>query len=173
MVDEIIFFSSATYALNILALSLKNHLEKGDKIYLTYLEHSSNFYPWQALAQEKGAKLDFLPLNEKFTIDIEQLPNYIDRNTKIVSFFHVSNSLGIINPVEEITKKIKKINPNCLVVLDACQSISHLPINVNKWRVDALVFSGHKVYGPTGIGVLWLKKNGGKKYHTCYEGVEK
>ena len=110
----------------------KKDLEKGDKIYLTYLEHSSNFYPWQALAQEKGAKLDFLPLNEKFTIDIKQLPNYIDRNTKIVSFFHVSNSLGIINPVEEITKKIKEINPNCLVVLDACQSISHLPINVNK-----------------------------------------
>ena len=130
LVDEIIFFSSATYALNILALSLKNHLEKGDKIYLTYLEHSSNFYPWQALAQEKGAKLDFLPLNEKFTIDIKQLPNYIDRNTKIVSFFHVSNSLGIINPVQEITKRIKKINPNCLVIIDACQSIVHLPIDV-------------------------------------------
>ena len=161
--EEIIFLPSTTYSLNILALSLKNYLEERDKIALTHLEHSSNCYPWQAIAQERLAKVDFLPLNEDFVIDTSKLENYIDQKTKIVSFSHLSNSLGIINPVKEITEKIRKINPNCLVIVDACQSIAHLPINVKEWNIDALVFSGHKVYGPTGIGVLWLKKEVGQK----------
>lgn len=128
--EEINFLPSATYALNILALSCKNYWERGEKIFLTYLEHSSNLYPWQAVAREKEVELDFLPLNEQFTIDIEQLPNYIDKQTKLVSFSHVSNSLGTINPVAKITQKIKKINPDCLVILDACQSIIQIPIDV-------------------------------------------
>nr|CAG8476614.1 5887_t:CDS:2 [Entrophospora candida] len=161
--EEIIFLPSTTYSLNILALSLKNYLEKEDKIALTHLEHSSNCYPWQSIAQEKEAKVVFLPLNKELTIDINSLDKYLDQKTKIISFSHMSNSLGVINPVKEITKKIKKIKPNCLVMLDACQSIAHLPINVQEWGIDALVFSGHKVYGPTGIGVLWLKKELGKK----------
>jgi len=115
-----------------LALSLKNYLKEGDKIALTHLEHSSNCYPWQAIAQEKLAKVDFLPLNKDFMIDTNKLENYIDQKTKIVSFSHLSNSLGIINPVKEITEKIRKINPNCLVIVDACQSIAHLPINVKE-----------------------------------------
>jgi cysteine desulfurase/selenocysteine lyase len=115
-----------------LALSLKNYLEERDKIALTHLEHSSNCYPWQAIAQERLAKVDFLPLNEDFVIDTSKLENYIDQKTKIVSFSHLSNSLGIINPVKEITEKIRKINPNCLVIVDACQSIAHLPINVKE-----------------------------------------
>ncbi|CAI2162442.1 10714_t:CDS:2 [Funneliformis geosporum] len=119
--EEIIFLPSTTYSLNILTLSLKNYLEKGEKIALTHLEHSSNCYPWQSIAQEKEAQIDFLPLNKNFTIDFNELENYIDRKTKIVSFSHMSNSLGVINPVKEITKKIKKINPNCLVIIDACQ----------------------------------------------------
>lgn len=160
--EEIIFFPSTTYSLNILALSLKNYLQRRDKIFLTHLEHSSNCYPWQAIAQEKGAQVDFLPLNKNFTIDTNKLENYIDKKTKIVSFSHMSNSLGVINPVAKITQKIKEINPNCLVIIDACQSIAHLPINVKKWNIDALVFSGHKVYGPTGIGILWLKKELGE-----------
>src|SRR2546423_8071049 len=152
--EEIIFFPSTTYSLNILALSLKNFLQKGDKIFLTHLEHSSNCYPWQAIAQEKAVQVDFLSLTKNFVIDIDKLENYIDKKTKMVSFSHMSNSLGIINPIAKITKKIKEINPNCLVIIDACQSIAHLPIDVKKWNIDALVFSGHKVYGPTGIGVL-------------------
>src|SRR6185312_1437932 len=130
--EEIIFLPSTTYSLNILALSLKNYLERGDKIFLTHLEHSSNCYPWQAIAQEKGIQIDFLPLNKDFTIVIDKLENYIDQKTKIVIFSHLSNSLGVINPVKEITKKIKKINPNCLIIIDACQSIAHLPINVKE-----------------------------------------
>ena len=161
--EEVIFFPSTTYSLNILALSLKKFLQKGDKIFLTHLEHSSNCYPWQAIAQEKGVQVDFLPLTKSFIVDIKKLDNYIDKKTKIVSFSHMSNSLGTINLIEKITKKIKEINPNCLVIIDACQSIAHLSIDVKKWNIDALVFSGHKIYGPTGIGVLWLKEEFGKK----------
>lgn len=161
--EEIIFSPSTTYSLNILALSLKNCLEKGDKIFLTHLEHSSNCYPWQSVAQEKEAKVIFLPLNKEFTIDINALDKHIDKKTKIVSFVHMSNSLGVINPIAKITKKIKKISPDCLVIVDTCQSIAHLPIDVKEWKIDALVFSGHKVYGPTGIGVLWIKKKIGEK----------
>jgi len=102
-------------------------------------------------------------LNKEFTIDIDKLDKHVNQKTKIVSFIHVSNSLGIINPVAEITKKVKEINPECLVILDACQSIVHVPINVEKWNIDALVLSGHKVYGPTGVGVLWVKKTLGEK----------
>lgn len=156
--EEISFVPSATYAFNILALSCQKFLEAGDKIFLTHLEHSSNLCPWQAIAQEKGLEVDFLPLNENLIIDVSQLPNYIDKKTKIVSFFHVSNSLGTINPVAEITQRIKQINPNCLIILDACQSITYTSTDIHEWNIDALVFSGHKVYGPTGIGVLWLKK---------------
>jgi len=123
---------SATYALNILALSLKNYLQKGDQICLTYLEHSSNLYPWQAIAKEKKAVIDYWPLNKKFTIDINKLDKHISKKTKIVSFAHVSNSLGVINSVAEITQKIKKINPECLVILDACQSIAHVSIEAKK-----------------------------------------
>jgi len=161
--EEIIFLPSTTYSLNVLALSLKNYLAKGDKIFLTYLEHSSNCYSWQAIAQEKGVELGFLPLNKDFIIDANNLDKCIDKKTKIVSFVHLSNSLGVINPVRKIAAKIKQINPNCLVIIDACQSIAHLPIDVKEWGIDALVFSGHKVYGPTGIGILWIKKELGRK----------
>ncbi|RHZ37634.1 aminotransferase class V-fold PLP-dependent enzyme [endosymbiont GvMRE of Glomus versiforme] len=173
-VEEISFLPSTTHALNILALSLKNHLQKGDRICLTYLEHSSNLHPWQAIAKEKKAIVDFLPLNKEFTIDISKLDKYIDKKTKIVSFVHVSNSLGVINPAAEITKKIKEINPECLVILDACQSVIHVPINVAEWNIDALALSGHKVYGPTGIGVLWIKKELGEKLpHLLWGGGKK
>jgi cysteine desulfurase/selenocysteine lyase len=160
--EEIIFLPSTTYSFNLLSLSLKEYLKKGDKICLTYSEHSSNCYPWQAIAQKKEAKVEFLDLNQDFTIDINNLNKLIDKKTKIVSFSHMSNSLGVINPIAEIVEKIKEINPNCLIIIDACQSIAHLPINVKEWNIDALVFSGHKVYGPTGIGILWIKKELGK-----------
>jgi cysteine desulfurase / selenocysteine lyase len=162
-IEEIVFLPSTTYSLNILALSLENYLEKGDRIFLTHLEHSSNCYPWQAIAQKKGVQVEFLPLTKNFTIDVDKLEKCVDKKTKIVSFVHVSNNLGVVNPVQEIAKRVKIMNPNCLVIIDACQSIAHLPINVKEWEIDALVFSGHKVYGPTGIGVLWLKKELGQK----------
>jgi len=156
--EEIFFLPSATYSLNILSFSLENILKKNDKILLTFLEHSSNIFPWQSIAKKKKAKIEFLKLNENFIIDLEILKKKIDKNVKIVSFFHVSNSFGSTNPVEKITKIIKKNNPKCIIILDACQSISYYKINVKKMKIDALVFSAHKIYGPTGIGVLWIKK---------------
>jgi len=130
--QEIIFLPSTTYAFNILALSLKKNLQKGDKIFLTHLEHSSNCYPWQAIIDQKEIEVNFLPLNEKFVIDVNFLDKYIDKKTKIVSFSHMSNSLGTFQAIAKITKIIKEINPDCLVIIDACQSIAHLPINVKK-----------------------------------------
>jgi len=161
--EEIIFLPSSTYALNILALSLENFVEKDDQIALSYLEHSSNFYPWQALAKKKKTKIIFLPLKEDLVIDNQKLSAYITSRTKIVALTHLTNNLGIINPIAKIAKKIKKINPRCLIIVDAAQSIAHLPINVQEWNIDALIFSGHKVYGPTGIGILWLKADLGRK----------
>lgn len=161
--EEVIFLPSTTYALNILALSLKNYLQKGDQICLTYLEHSANLHPWQAIAKERGIIIDYLPLSKELTIDIDKLNKRVGKKTKLIGFVHVSNSLGVINSAAKITQKIKKINPECLVILDACQSIIHVPIDVENWNIDALVLSGHKVYGPTGIGVLWIKKELGEK----------
>lgn len=160
--EEIIFFPSATYAFNILALSCEDYLKKGDNILLTYLEHSSNIFPWQAVAKKKKVFIKYLPLTTEFTIDINQINKLVDYRTKIVSFFHVSNSLGTINQVAEIAQKIKKINPNCRIILDACQSIVNIPIEAKKWNLDALIFSAHKAYGPTGLGILWLKKDFGE-----------
>ncbi|MDR1670525.1 MAG: aminotransferase class V-fold PLP-dependent enzyme [Spiroplasmataceae bacterium] len=172
--EEIIFFPSTTYSLNILALSLDNRLKEGDKICLTYLEHSSNLYPWEAIIQRKKLQLSFLPLDRSFTIDIEKLDEIIDKKTKIVSFFHTSNSLGSTNSVSKIAKKIKELSPNCLIIIDACQSVAHSPIDVKEWNIDALVFSGHKVYGPTGIGVLWIKKELAEKMpHILWGGGKK
>ena len=111
--EEIVFFPSATYALNILALSLKNDCQKGDKILLTHLEHSSNCYPWQTIAQEQNAQVEFLSLNEKLTVDLNLLSKHINQKVKIVSLVHLSNSMGTINPVKEIAQKIKVLNPNC------------------------------------------------------------
>ncbi|CAG8558187.1 330_t:CDS:10 [Ambispora leptoticha] len=136
--EEIIFFPSTTYSLNILALSLKNSLQKGDKIFLTHLEHSSNCYPWQAIAQEREVQVDFLPLTKNFVTDIDKLEKCIDKKTKIVSFSHMSNSLGTINPVAKITQKIKEINPNCLVIIDACQKNDFLLPLTQKFEVGTL-----------------------------------
>ncbi|CAG8645915.1 3339_t:CDS:2, partial [Racocetra fulgida] len=123
----VVFLPSTTYALNILALSLKVHLQAGDRICLAYLEHSANLHPWQDLAQEKGVIIDYLPLNKEVTIDIDKLNNILIKKPKY-------NSLGVINPITEITKKIKEINPKCLVIIDACQSIIHVPIEVENGK---------------------------------------
>lgn len=160
---EVVFMPSTTYSLNILALSIFELIKKGDSILITKLEHSSNVYPWMEICKKKGAELDYLPLNNKFEIDKKEVAKMISNNTKVVSFSHVSNSVGSLNNILEITKIIKNKSPECFIIIDACQSIANETINVNKWLIDALVFSAHKVYGPTGIGVLWIKEESEKK----------
>lgn len=155
--SEAVFTPSATYSFNLLALACKSWLKKGDEIGLTYLEHSSNYYPWKSLAEEIGIKIIFLPLTPTGQINLSKLKKCINSHTKIISFFFVSNSLGTINPVFKISKIVKKKNPDCLIVVDACQSIiCNQEILVNEWEVDVLIFSPHKMYGPTGLGVMWI-----------------
>lgn len=151
--EEIIFTSGTTEGLNFLAQTLKNGLKKGDEIVLTEMEHHSNIVPWQKIVEETGAVIRFIPVKE-YELDLKK--GTITKKTKIVSVVHMSNMLGTINPVGEIVKMAHNVGAICIV--DAAQSVPHMPIDVKKMDVDFLVFSGHKMLGPTGIGVLYGKK---------------
>ena len=161
--SEISFIPSATYGLNILALSVCDFIKNDDLILITKLEHSSNIYPWINICNKKGAKIDYFDLNEQFQIDEKKIAERISKKVKVVSFSHVSNNVGSLNNVYVISNIIKKKNPDCFIIIDASQSISSELIDVRECQIDALVFSAHKVYGPTGIGVLWVKSESEKK----------
>lgn len=156
--EEIIFTKNATESLNLIAKTLgKKILKKGDKVVLAITEHHSNIVPWLELKKEIGIKLSYIPLDENGDFDIETAKKYLsEKNVKILSFAHASNALGTILPIEEIIKaaKINKV----ITIVDAAQSVAHIPIDVQKLGCDFLVFSGHKMYGPTGIGVVWGRK---------------
>jgi cysteine desulfurase/selenocysteine lyase len=153
--NEIVFTSGATDALNIVAYSYgRAFLQEGDEIILTVAEHHSNLVPWQIIAAEKGLTLKFVNLLDG-ELDLEHLQSLLSEKTKILSFQHVSNVLASINPVAEIVSMVRQRSPHCKVVLDACQSVPHMPINVASLGVDFLAASGHKMCGPTGIGFLW------------------
>ena len=156
--EEIIFTRGATEAINLVASSYGDiNINPGDEILITHLEHHSNIVPWQILCQKKSAKLVVAPINDKGEIEIEEFFKLLSPRTKLVAVSHVSNSLGTINPIEDIIKsaRILKIP----VLIDAAQSIQHLPIDVQLIDCDFLVASGHKMYAPTGIGFLYAKKN--------------
>lgn len=151
--EEIIFTKGTTESLNLLAYTLTKSLKKGDEIILTEMEHHSNIVPWTQLAKEKGVKIKVVPI-KNYKLDLKQFkPN---KKTKIVSLTHISNVLGTINPIKKIIKLSHKYK--ALVIIDAAQSISHLKIDVKDLDCDFLAFSGHKMFGPTGIGVLYGKK---------------
>lgn len=153
--NEIIFTSGTTHGMNLLSRGLCKNLKAGDNIVLTRYEHHANLVPWQEYARENGIELRFIEL-KNFELDLDSAKNLIDQNTKIVSFGLVSNVLGTIAPVKEIIGLAK--NVAALTVVDAAQALAHMPINVHELDCDFLVFSGHKIYGPTGIGVLYGKK---------------
>lgn len=153
--NEIIFTSGTTHGLNFLASSLGKNLKKGDNIVLTQLEHHANLVPWQMVAKERGVELRFIEL-ENFDVKGESTKNLIDKNTKIVSFSLVSNALGTIILANEIIDEAKKVGAT--TVVDAAQAMAHMGLDVKVIDCDFLVFSGHKMYGPTGIGVLYGKK---------------
>jgi cysteine desulfurase / selenocysteine lyase len=168
MPPEIVFTRNATESLNFAAYAFSNSTElhragvsvdprfvlgEGDEILITEMEHHANLVPWQQLALKTGATLRWLPLGPGGRLDLTELDDYFTERTKVFSFVHQSNILGTINPVATLVRKAKEVG--ALVVLDACQSIPHMPMALPETGADLVAWSGHKMLGPTGIGVLW------------------
>jgi cysteine desulfurase/selenocysteine lyase len=155
--EEIVFTRGATDGINLVARSLGDLVvSEGDEILVTALEHHSNLVPWQMLAQRKKAKLIIAPIDSFGDVDLEAFEKLLSDKTRIVSFTHISNAIGTVNPIEEMVKIARRYEVYILV--DGAQGAPHLPINVVESDVDFYVFSGHKLYGPTGVGVLYGKK---------------
>ena len=153
--EEIIFTRGATEAINIVALSWTQRLQPGDEIVLSVMEHHSNLVPWQLAAQRTGAKLRFVNLTSTQEFDIDHYRSLLSTSTKLVAISHASNVLGTINPIEEIISEAH--NVGAVVFLDACQSVPHMPVDVQAMDADFIAASGHKMCGPTGIGFLYGK----------------
>ncbi len=152
-VNEVVFTRNTTEAINLVASSWgKANLKSGDEIIISAMEHHANIVPWQLI---DGVKIKVVPLMKDGTLDFEAFENMLSDRTKLVSIVHVSNALGTINPVTKIVKKAKAFNGDIMVLVDASQSIVHGGVDVREIGCDFLVFTGHKLYGPTGVGVLW------------------
>ncbi len=155
--EEIIFTRNTTESLNLLAYSLGlNELKKGDKVVVTRFEHHSNLVPWQQITRKVGAKLEFIEITDDGRLDMESAEKIIDDNTKIVSIVHMSNALGTILPVKEVSKLAKE--HGAYMIADGAQSAPHMKIDVKDLGVDFFAFSGHKMLAPMGIGVLFGKQ---------------
>ena len=150
---EVVFTRNTTESLNLLAYTLGARLRPGDEIVLTTAEHHSNLVPWQLVTQRTGAVLRFIELNDDQQIDVDTARAAITASTRIVSIVHMSNVLGSVAPVAEISEMARSVGAT--MIADAAQSAPHLPIDVNDLGVDYLAFSAHKMLGPTGVGVLW------------------
>ncbi|WP_116113933.1 SufS family cysteine desulfurase [Austwickia chelonae] len=168
---EVVFTKSATESLNLVAYALGNAqaqgaldgvpeerarqlaLGPGDEICVTEMEHHANLVPWQELARRTGATLRWIPLGADGRLDLSTLDEVVNQRTKVLSFTHVSNVLGTVNPVAELAARARQVG--ALIVMDACQSVPHLPMDVATLDVDFVAFSGHKMLGPMGLGVLW------------------
>jgi len=158
--EQIVFTKGATESLNLVAYAMGNAepgtrfaLTSKDKIVVTEMEHHANLIPWQQLAGRTGAQLSWFEVTPDGRLDLSNINSVITENTKVVALTHQSNVLGTINPLKAIVARAHEVG--AVVVLDACQSAPHMPINVTELDVDFLVFSGHKALGPTGVGVLW------------------
>ena len=156
--NQIIFTKGTTDGINIVASSwAENQLKKGDEILITTMEHHSNIVPWQMLCEKLGTKLIVSPINKNGEIIMNEFESLINARTKLIALTHVSNTLGTINPIEEITLLAKE--NNCKILIDAAQSIPHFKVDVSSFDCDFLVFSGHKIFAPTGVGILYVKED--------------
>lgn len=177
--DEIIFTRGTTESINLVAAGIGKTLATGDSVVATIMEHHSNFVPWQQRALGKNIDLPagkagfrIWNLGEDGKLDLKELDKLITRRTKILAITAVSNVLGTINPISQICQIVKRINPACLVVVDAAQAVPHMPVEVKNWGADFVAFSGHKMLGPTGIGVLWGKTELLEELHPYQYGGE-
>ena len=154
---EIIFTKGTTDSINLVAASFgKKHLKKGDEIIISNMEHHSNIVPWQMICEEKEAVLKVIPINDKGELLMDEFKKLLSPKTKFVSITHVSNTLGTINPVKEIIKLAKEAG--ALVLIDGAQAVPHTKIDVQELNCDFYAFSGHKMFGPTGVGILYGKE---------------
>jgi cysteine desulfurase/selenocysteine lyase len=151
--SEVVFTRGATEALNLVAAGLGAGLSEGDEVLLTEMEHHANIVPWHFLRERKGVVLRFAPIREDGALDLEALERMISPRTRVVSLVHMSNVLGTVNPVTKVAALARAAG--AITVVDACQSVVHAPLDVSALGADFVAFSGHKLYGPTGIGVLW------------------
>ncbi|MCX7881390.1 MAG: SufS family cysteine desulfurase [Patescibacteria group bacterium] len=163
--NEVVFTRNTTESINLVAYSLgRKIIDEGDEIVTTVMEHHSNFVPWQILALETGAIFKIIDIKDDGSLNLNfqsgnlDLDEVITKKTKILALTYTSNVLGTINPLKEIIEKAKKINPKIIIVVDAAQSAPHLKIDVKDLRGDFVAFSSHKMLGPTGVGVLWGRK---------------
>lgn len=153
---EVILTKGTTDSINLVASSFGETLQKGDEILISYMEHHSNIVPWQMLCERKGLTLKVIPIHDNGELNLEEFEKLLTEKTKLLSITHVSNTLGTINPVNYLVAKAHAVGAK--VLLDGAQSIQHFPINVQELNCDFFAFSGHKVFGPTGVGVLYGKK---------------
>ena len=156
--SEIIFTKGTTESINLIAHCFgKINISEGDEIVITQMEHHSNIVPWQMLCEEKKAVLKYIPINQAGELILEDLPKLITAKTKLVAFTHISNTLGTINPVKEMVQRIRSLS-SAAILIDGAQAVPHLKPDVQDLDCDFYVFSGHKLFGPTGVGILYAKE---------------
>ena len=173
---EVIFTKGTTESINLVAYALTNQIKSGDEIIISHLEHHSNIVPWQMLCERTGAILKVIPIDENGILQLDIFENLLNEKTKLVSVNHVSNALGVINPIEEIIALTRKLS-NALVLIDGAQSVPHFKVDVQHLECDFYVFSGHKMYAAMGTGILYGKEQilnnlnpflgGGEMIATC------
>ncbi len=157
---EIVFTKNATESINLIAQSWgRAHLKPADEIILTEMEHHANIVPWQLLAAEIGFKIKTVPVLENGTLDLSLLPSLLTDKTKFFGLIHISNALGVINPVDKIIRHVRAFNPDIKILIDGSQGVVHSPVNVSAMDADFFCFTGHKLYGPSGIGALYVRAN--------------